>query len=63
MRLDLVNKDSTLLASVAGEVALSVSVQIQPAYPTAATHRLLPDRGVHGATHPLDVARKSDIYR
>jgi hypothetical protein len=46
-----------------GQVALAVSVQIQPADPTAATDRILPDRGVHGATLPLDVARKSDVHR
>src|SRR5262249_23849561 len=42
---------------------LTVSFQIQPADPTAATHRILPDRGVYSATLPLDITRKSDIHR
>jgi hypothetical protein len=36
-----------LLAPVAGQVALAVSLQIQPADPTTATHRGFPDRGVN----------------
>jgi hypothetical protein len=63
IRFDLVGKHGALLASVAGEVALTISVQIQPADPTTPTHRLLPNSGVHSATLPLDVARKSDVYR
>ncbi len=63
IRFDLVDKDGSLLTPVAGQVALSVSVQIQPADPTAATHRSLPDPGVYGTTLPRDVARKSDVHR
>src|SRR5262245_45440116 len=63
IRLDLVDEDGALLTPVPGQVALTVAVQIQPADPTAATHGILPDRGAHGATLPLDVARKSDVHR
>ena len=63
IRFDLVDEDGSLLTPVAGQVALTVSVQIQPADPTAATHRILPDPGVYSATLPLDVARKSDVHR
>jgi len=49
-----------LLTPVADQV---VSFQIQPADPTAATHRILPDRGVYSATLPLDITRKFDIHR
>ncbi len=63
IRFDLVDEDGALLTPVPGQVALTVSVQIQPADPTAATHRILPDPGVHSATLPLDVARKSDVHR
>ena len=41
---------------------MTVSLYIQPADPTAATHRILPDPGVHSATRLLDVARKSHIH-
>jgi hypothetical protein len=63
IRFDLVDEDGALLTPVPGQVTLTVSVQIQPADPTAATHWILPDRSVHGATLPLDIARKSDIHR
>src|SRR5215470_704010 len=63
IRFDLVDKDGALLASVPGQVALTIPVQIQPAHPTASTHGFLPDSGVHCATLPLNVARKSDVYR
>src|SRR5262245_55196585 len=62
IRFDLVDEDGALLAPVPGHVALTIAVQIQPADSTAATHRILPDPGVHGATLPLDVARKSDVH-
>src|SRR6266478_4396999 len=54
---DLVDEDGALFTSVPGHVTLTVSVQIQPADPTAATHWILPDRGMHSAALPLDVAR------
>src|SRR6516162_7015287 len=63
IRFDLVDEDGLLLTSVADQIALTVSFQIQPADPTAATHRILPDRGVYSATPPLDITRKSDIHR
>src|SRR3954464_5554865 len=40
IRFDLVDEGGPLLAAVAAEVALTVAVQIQPADPTAATHRI-----------------------
>src|SRR5262249_52164890 len=60
---DLVDKDGSLFTPVPGQVALTVSGYIQPADPAAATHGILPDPGVHSATVPLDVSRKSDVYR
>src|SRR6516164_8967698 len=63
IRFDLVDEDGLLLTAVANQIALPVSFQIQPAYPTAASHRILPDRGVYGATLPRDITRKSDIHR
>ncbi len=63
IRFDLVDEDRALFPAVAGQVALSVSVEIQSADATAARHRILPDAGVHRAAVPLDVARKSNVYR
>src|SRR5215472_8537194 len=63
IRFDLVDEDGLLFTPVTDQVALTVSFQIQLAYPTAATHRIFPDRGVYRATLPLDITWKSDIYR
>ena len=63
VRLDLIDEDRALLAAVAGQVALPVAIEIQPADATATSHRILPDRGVHRAAPPRDVARESDVYR
>jgi hypothetical protein len=63
IRFDLVDEDGALLTPVRGQVTLTVSVQIQSANSTAAMHWILPDRGVHGASLPLDVARESYIHR
>ena len=63
MRFDLVHEDGSLLTAVPGQVTLTVSVEIQPAYTTTATHRILPDPGMHSATFPRDVARKSHVHR
>ena len=63
IRFDLIDEDRALLTAVAGQVALPVSLEIQPADAAAATHRILPDRGVHRATLPRDVARQSDVHR
>ena len=63
IRLDLIDVHRALLTSVASEVALPISVEIQPGDATAPGHRILPDRGVHRATVPRDVARESDVYR
>jgi hypothetical protein len=63
VRFDLVHEDGALLTAVPGLVALTVSVQIQPADSATASHRILPDPGVHRARLPLNIARKSDVYR
>src|SRR5215510_5389313 len=59
---DLVGEDGALLTPVPDQVALTVSVQIQPADPAAATHWIFPDGRVHTATFPLDIPRKSDVH-
>jgi hypothetical protein len=62
IRFDLVDEDGPLLASVPGQIALTVSVQIQPARPAAPAHGILPDRRVDNTTLPLDIAGKSDVH-
>src|SRR5579862_463611 len=63
IRLELVDEDGALLSPVAGQIALAVSRDIQPADRAAATHRILPDPGAHNTTLPRDVPRKSDVHR
>jgi hypothetical protein len=63
IRLNLVDEDGALFTPMPGQIALPVSVQVQPADPAAATHWILPDRGVHSAPPPLDVARETDVHR
>jgi len=46
-----------MLTTVAGEVALPVTVQVETPDAAAARHRLLPDRGVHHFTAPVDITR------
>src|SRR5579863_47268 len=62
IRFNLINEDGSVLASMPCQVALSVSLKIQTADATAASHRILPDPGVYGASFPRDIAWKADIY-
>jgi hypothetical protein len=62
IRLDLVHEDGALLTAVPCEIALTISVEIQPSESAPAAHGILPDRGVHSAPFPFDVPRKSDVY-
>ena len=62
IRLDLVDENGALFTAVPRQVALTVTVEIQTADPATARHRGFPDRGVHSAAPPLDVARKSDVH-
>src|SRR5262249_40641813 len=63
IRFDLVDEDGALFTAVPGEIALAVSIQIQPACATSAIHWIFPDRGVNRTTPPLDVLWKSVVYR
>jgi hypothetical protein len=63
IRFDLVDEDGSLLTPVPSQVALTISLEIQPADATSTTHWILPDPGVYRAPLPRDVARKSDVHR
>jgi hypothetical protein len=63
MRFDLIDKHGALLAAMSGQIALTVSLEIQTTDKAAARHGVLPDPGVHSPTVPLDIARQADIYR
>jgi hypothetical protein len=50
-----------MLASMPGQVALTIAVDIQPPDAAATTNRILPDASVHCAPFPADVAWKPDV--
>ena len=60
--LNLINEDGSMLTSVPGQVALTVSLEIQAPDTTAASHRVLPDSGVHSAPPPHDVAWEPNVH-
>jgi hypothetical protein len=60
-RFDLVDEDGSLLAPVAGEIALPVAFDVEPLDTTTALYRLFPDAGVYCPSAPLDVARQPDV--
>src|SRR5580704_16820890 len=63
IRFHLIHEDGSMLASMPGQVALTVSLEIQSADATPAGHRTLPDAGVYRAAFPRDVAREPNVYR
>jgi hypothetical protein len=54
--VQLVDQDRALLATVSGEIALAVTVDVAAADPTAPVDRLLPHAGVHRLPPPGHVA-------
>jgi hypothetical protein len=59
---DLVDQNRSVLAAMPGEIALAVTVDIQPPNQAPALDRFLPDTRVHGLAVPRNVTRKSNIY-
>jgi len=60
--IDLVDQNRSVLAAMPGEVALAVTVNIQPPNQAPALDWFLPDTRMHGLAVPRNVTRKSDIY-
>jgi hypothetical protein len=58
----MVHEDGSILASVPGQVALTVSLDIQPGDTTASMDRILPNACVYRTTSPHNVAWKPDLY-
>jgi hypothetical protein len=57
----LIHEDRALLASVTGQVALAVAVNVKPPNQTPAPNRTLPDRGADHFPFPIDIARKANV--
>jgi hypothetical protein len=62
IRVDLVDHDCALLATVADKVCLPIAVEIKPPGEYAFLHRPLPDRRSHGLSTPLYVTWQTNIY-
>jgi len=60
--LDLIDQNRSALAAMPGEIALAVTVDIQPPNQASVLDRILPHARVHGLTAPGNVTRKSNIY-
>src|SRR4029077_18059186 len=63
IRLDLVDKDRPVLASVTLEVTLPVAVDVEAPDHAPALNWILPDRRINGLPAPCDVAWKTDVNR
>src|SRR6185369_17459747 len=61
--LHLIDKDGSLLPSMAGEIALPIANDVELAHHAPAFHRRLPNPGTHSLPAPRHVAWKPDIYR
>jgi hypothetical protein len=62
VRLHLVGEDGALFTPMSGQIALTVSVEIQPPNPAAAAHRILPYPRVNRAAAPSDVEWKPHVH-
>jgi hypothetical protein len=60
--LELIHHHSAMFASVSGEIALSIAVDIETACHDPIGHRCLPYGGMDKLSLPFDVARKSHIH-
>src|SRR5262249_46556880 len=58
----LINKHCALLATVTGEIALGVTINIERARHSPSRDRKFPDCGADGFAVPCHLARKTDIY-
>ena len=60
--IDLIDQNRSVLAAMPGEIALAVTVDIQPPNQASVLDRIFPHARVHGLTAPRNVTRKSNIY-
>jgi hypothetical protein len=63
VRIHLVDKYGAVLASVTGEIALRITLNIESAHHAPAINWRFPDCGSDGFAVPCHVAWKADIYR
>ncbi len=59
--IHLIDKYRPAFAAVAGQVPLSVAVDVEPAHHARTLNRRLPDGGMDGLALPVNVARQAHI--
>jgi hypothetical protein len=60
--IDLIHQNRSVLATMPDEIALAVTVDIQPPNQASVMERVFPRARVHGLSAPRNVTRKSNIY-
>ena len=63
VRLNLVHEHRAMLATVAGQVALPVTINVEAPHLLRAANRPLPDRRVHGLAVPVQILRHPHVHR
>src|SRR5262249_14995447 len=63
LRIDLVDENGSVLATVTLQIPLAIAVDVQPSYLTATPDRVLPHGRAHGLTFPFDFARQTNVHR
>jgi len=63
IRRELVDQHCAVLAAVPGDVALAVTLDVQPPDEARPADRLLPHAGVHRGTVPGHVLRQTHVHR
>ena len=63
VRADLIDKNGPMLPAVPGQIALPVTLDVQPPHHPPTLNGSLPDRGMDRPSLPRDVARQTHIDR
>ena len=63
VRVDLIDEDRTMLATMAREIALTIPVEVEPPRHARAFDRGFPDSGMDGFALPRNITREADIHR
>ncbi len=63
VRVDLVNEHRPLLAAVARQISLTVTVNVEPPHPVGTGHRVLEDPRKDRPALPRHILRQADVDR
>ena len=63
IRIDLVDENGAMFATVTLQISLAVAVDVQPSYLAATPDRVFPHGRAHGLAFPFNFARQADVHR